>query len=97
MNLSNYAPSFDERIALGYGLKFANKLFHPLDIQAISNLLKGTRNTNDKNFAFLSGLILAKNKAEGNNLNCWPQRLIKAIENIRKKHHLKITKSDKTN
>ena len=97
VNLSDYHPNYDEIIALGYGLKFAFKLFHPLDIEAISNLLKGTKSTSDCNFSFLSGLILAGNKSKNNNVYCWPKRLVTAIEGIRKNRNLKITKSDKTN
>ena len=91
LNLSSYRPSHDERIALGYGLKFANTVSTPVNTSHIQSTISACRDDRE-DFAFLMGLLVGNSSKHSRNI--WPKRLTQALANLKKNKRIKITKSD---
>ena len=95
LNFSSFRPSFDQKVALGYGLKFATETSNNLDINSIRNIIKSSKE-NEGDFAFLVGVCLG-GTCNDDQPCAWPERLMLAIESIKRNKDIKVSKSDKTN
>ena len=80
---------------MGYGLKLATETSNNLDINSIRNIIKSSKE-NEGDFAFLVGVCLG-GTCNDDQPCAWPERLMLAIESIKRNKDIKVSKSDKTN